>query len=342
VTAPVLVVKNVSRSFRVPVRGDGAFAAVRHFFSRQYKDKSAVKDVSFTVAAGERVGFLGQNGAGKTTTLKMLSGLLLPSGGEVVVCGLRPFDRTPAFLRQIALVMGNKQQLLWDLPAKDSFRLNAALYGIDDAELAKRVDELKEMLGLDGLLDQPVRKLSLGERMKCELLAALLHRPQVLFLDEPTLGLDVNAQVAVREFLKRYNEATGATLLLTSHYMADITALCARVLVIHEGGLIFDGDLRALTSRFAPHKEITVELDRDVTASDVGAVVDDAVTVKKTDGRVLTFAVAPHALNAALNRILALKPQDLSVKDPPIEDVIGQAIRGDAPAAPSTSTTAAS
>ena len=340
----VIEARHLSRSFKVPVRDDGVVGAVRHFLNRKYKHTDAVKDVSFTVEAGERVGFLGQNGAGKTTTLKMLSGLLLPTGGDAVVCGERPFDKHASFLKKISLVMGNKQQLLWDLPAKDTFRLNAAIYGIDDAELKKRVGELGAMLEVEKLLDQPVRKLSLGERMKCELLSSLLHRPEVLFLDEPTLGLDVNAQVAVREFLKRYNEATGATILLTSHYMADITALCSRVLVIHEGKLEFDGDLKELTARFAPKKEIQIELDRDVTAADVAVVVDKDATHKDTDGRVARFVVEPAALTATLTRILSrLAPKDLSVQDPPIEDIIGRAIRGDpqtaAPATTATTTT---
>jgi ABC-2 type transport system ATP-binding protein len=238
--------------------------------------------------------------------------------------------------------MGNKQQLLWDLPAKDTFRLNAAIYGIDDVELKKRVDELSEMLELNDLLSQPVRKLSLGERMKAELLASLLHRPQVLFLDEPTLGLDVNAQVAVRQFLKRYNEATGATLLLTSHYMADITALCSRVLVIHEGKLEFDGDLKDLTARFAPKKEIQIELDHDVTADDVAVVVDDDARHSATEGRIARFVVEPAALTSTLARILErLAPKDLSVQDPPIEELIGKAIRGEGAPTAADSTTAA-
>ncbi len=331
---PIIEARQLSRSFKVPVRDDGVAGALRHFLNRKYKHTDAVKDVSFVVDAGERVGFLGQNGAGKTTTLKMLSGLLLPTAGSAVVCGEVPFNKSRAFLTKIALVMGNKQQLLWDLPAKDTFRLNAAIYGIDDVEMQRRVDELSEMLELKDLLSQPVRKLSLGERMKAELLASLLHRPQVLFLDEPTLGLDVNAQVAVRQFLKRYNETTGATILLTSHYMADITALCSRVLVIHEGRLEFDGDLKDLTARFAPKKEITIELDHDVTAADVARVVvagNSDVVHAKSEGRIARFVVEPAALTSTLTRILEqLAPKDLSVQDPPIEDLIGKAIRGEA------------
>ncbi len=334
---PIIEARGLSRSFKVPVRDDGVKGALRHFLNRKYKHTDAVKDVTFRVEPGERVGFLGQNGAGKTTTLKMLSGLLLPTAGEAVVCGHRPFDKMNDFLGRIALVMGNKQQLLWDLPAKDSFRLNGSIYGIADGELQRRIKELSEMLEVSTLLSQPVRKLSLGERMKCELLSSLLHQPQVLFLDEPTLGLDVNAQIAVREFLKRYNEVSGATLLLTSHYMADITALCSRVLVIHEGKLVFDGDLKALTARFQPKKEIQIELHRDVTADDVAVVVDEFTSHSSTDGRVARFVVEPLHLKPTLTRILEkLSPKDLSVQDPPIEEIIGRAIRGENPDDPAT------
>jgi ABC-2 type transport system ATP-binding protein len=345
----VLEARGLSRSFRVPVHGEGAGDAIRHFFSRRYKHVTAVDDVSFSIERGERVGFLGANGAGKTTTLKMLSGLLLPSSGTVRVCGTDPFTKAPSFLRRIALVMGNKQQLLWDLPARETFRLNGAIYGVDDDVLRARIDELAAMLEIAALLDQPVRKLSLGERMKAELLASLLHAPEVLFLDEPTLGLDVNAQVAVREFLRRYNETTGATILLTSHYMADITALCDRVLVIHEGRLVFDGDLRALMQRFAPKKELRFELDHDVVAADIAGVVDgigDGVVHAGTDGRVVRFAVEPSRVSAVLVQALPhLRPVDVTVTDPPIEELIGRAIRGetgDAASSPNTTSSSSS
>jgi len=333
--ATLVEARGLSRIFRVPVHGEGTGAALRHFLARRYKDVVAVDDVTFSIRRGERIGFLGANGAGKTTTLKMLSGLLLPTKGSVRIGGVDPFPKAPAFLRRIALVMGNKQQLLWDLPAKETFRLNAAIYGIDDATYARRVDELATMLDVARLLDQPVRKLSLGERMKCELLASLIHGPDVLFLDEPTLGLDVNAQVAVREFLRRYNETTGATILLTSHYMADITALCDRVLVIHEGRLIFDGDLRALARRFAPRKELRLELPAAVTAADVAhvagdGVAGDGVAHVATDGRVVRFAVDPAQLSATLVRALTtLNPVDVTVTEPPIEDSIARILRGD-------------
>ena len=233
-----ITVDRLSKVYPVAIKEPGFQGTIKHFFQRTYKQINAVRDVSFQIEAGEVVGFLGANGAGKTTTLKMLSGLIHPSTGLVKVGGQIPFKREAAFLKQITLVMGQKQQLIWDLPALDSLKINAAVYGLSDRTAEFRIHELAEMLSIQGKLTQPVRKLSLGERMKAELLAALLHEPQVLFLDEPTLGLDVNAQVAVRQFLREYNQRYNATILLTSHYMADITALCDRVLVIHQGQLI--------------------------------------------------------------------------------------------------------
>ena len=216
----------LSKTYRVADKQPGLGGTVRHFLRRRTRYVAAVKTVSFSIEPGEVVGFLGPNGAGKTTTLKMLTGLIHPSGGELEVAGHRPWRRHREFLDSITLVMGQKQQLIWDLPPLDSLRVNAAVYGIPDGVARRRIDALAEMLELGEELTRPVRKLSLGQRMKAELLAALLHEPQVLFLDEPTLGLDVNAQARVRQFLADYNRRTGATVLLTSHYMADITALC--------------------------------------------------------------------------------------------------------------------
>jgi ABC-2 type transport system ATP-binding protein len=343
--APLIDVRGLSRTFRVPVPTEGPGGMVRHFFARRYKDIVAVDDVSFAIRRGERIGFLGANGAGKTTTLKMLSGLLLPTAGSVRVADVDPFPKDPSFLRRIALVMGNKQQLLWDLPAKQTFMLNGAIYGVDDVTCRGRIDELAAMLDVARVLDQPVRKLSLGERMKCELLASLIHAPDVLFLDEPTLGLDINAQVAVRDFLRRYNEQTGATILLTSHAMADITALCDRVLVIHAGRLVFDGDLRALTRRFEPRKELRLELPAPVTANDVAQVATDGAVHVATDGRVVRFAVEPTALSATLVRALTtLQPVDVTVTDPPIDELVARVLRGEtgAPIGPPPSTAASS
>ena len=248
---PIIRAEGLTKTYRVADKQPGLRGTLRHFFARSSREVPAVKDVSFSIEAGEIVGFLGPNGAGKTTTLKMLSGLIHPTAGTVEVAGHVPYRRQGNFLRSISLVMGQKQQLIWDLPPLDSLRVNAAVYGLDDAEAKRRITELAEMLELGDELSRPVRKLSLGERMKAELLAALLHRPSVLFLDEPTLGLDVNAQARVRDFLADINRRTGTTVLLTSHYMGDITALCPRVLLIHQGQLFHDGPRDRLTAAVA-------------------------------------------------------------------------------------------
>ena len=251
----------------------------------------------------------------------MLTGLILPSQGKVRVAGYVPFRRQPQFLQKASLVMGQKQQLLWDLPALDSLRINAAIYKIPDDIFEKRLQELAEMLTLQKQLTQPVRKLSLGERMKAELLAALLHHPQVLFLDEPTLGLDVNAQAAVRNFLQEYNERYQATILLTSHYMADITALCKRVLLIHQGQLFYDGDLEQLLERFAPYREVRIELANLVAREKL----EDFAEIESIEGQEVRFLVKREKLTSTVSRILAqLEVIDLSVTDPPIEEVIGR------------------
>lgn len=322
-----ITVDRLTKIYPVAVKEAGFKGTVTHFFKRAYRQVKAVQDVSFQIEPGEVVGFLGANGAGKTTTLKMLTGLIHPSSGKVTVAGQIPFERRSTFLRKITLVMGQKQQLIWDLPAADSFKINAAVYGISDRTLQARIGELSEMLSLEGKLNQPVRKLSLGERMKAELLAALLHQPQVLFLDEPTLGLDVNAQVAVREFLKEYNDRYKATVLLTSHYMADITALCERVLMIHQGQLIYDGSLDGLVDRFSPCREIKVEFNRTYTKTELSAYGE----LQEVDKQSARFLVQQEDLTHAIAKILAeLQVADLSVTDPPIEEVIGRVFQAGA------------
>lgn len=324
---PIITVDNLSKVYPVAVKEPGFAGTLLHFFRRTYRSITAVQSVSFNIEPGEVVGFLGPNGAGKTTTLKMLTGLIHPSEGSLSVAGHIPFRRDAAFLQKITLVMGQKQQLIWDLPALDSLRINAAVYGISDREFRHRVGELSDMLSLDGKLTQPVRKLSLGERMKAELLAALLHRPQVLFLDEPTLGLDVNAQVSVREFLRQYNQRYQATVLLTSHYMADITALCQRVLVIFAGQLIYDGSLDGLLEQFAPCREVTIELGQDRSAQELQYYGE----VKQVEGRMVQFIVPQEKLTQMIARLLAdLDVVDLTVTDPPIEEVIGQVFQSGA------------
>ena len=284
----------------------------------------AVDGISFTIEPGEIVGFLGPNGAGKTTTLKMLTGLIHPSGGELEVAGHQPYRRQARFLRQITLVMGNRQQLIWDLPALDSLRVNAAVYGIAEAEAQRRIGQLAEMLELGQELRRPMRKLSLGQRMKAELLAALLHEPAVLFLDEPTLGLDVNAQARVRDFLADYNRRTGATVLLTSHYMGDITALCPRVLLIHQGQLFHDGSLADLTQRLAPCRQVRLEL-ADLHPPEAFAGFGQ---LEAHQGHLVRLLV-PRAQLA--ERVAALLERfagvDLEVSDPPVEELIGGLFR---------------
>ncbi|HEY9832283.1 MAG TPA: ATP-binding cassette domain-containing protein [Stenomitos sp.] len=320
----IVVVENLSKVYPVAVKEPGIKGTLAHFLRRTYRSVKAVQDVSFEIEMGEVVGFLGPNGAGKTTTLKMLTGLIHPSSGRVRVAGHIPFRRQTDFLKKITLVMGQKQQLLWDLPALDSLKINAAVYGISDRDFQYRVGELTEMLSLEGKLTQPVRKLSLGERMKAELLAALLHQPQVLFLDEPTLGLDVNAQVGVRDFLREYNQRTGATILLTSHYMADITALCQRVLLIYAGQLIYDGSLEGLVDHFAPYREVQVELAEPLPQEKLSIYAE----VEAIDGREVRFLVKRDVLTSTVSQILAeLEVIDLTVTEPPIEEVIGRVFR---------------
>ncbi|MCM0589353.1 MAG: ATP-binding cassette domain-containing protein [Gloeotrichia echinulata IR180] len=316
----IIVAKNLSKFYPIAIKEPGIKGTITHFFRRKYRSIKAVENVSFEISPGEIVGFLGPNGAGKTTTLKMLTGLIHPSSGEVRVAGQVPFNRQEEFLQKITLVMGQKQQLIWDLPALDSLKINAAVYNISQKDFQRRVGELTQMLALEGKLTQPVRKLSLGERMKAELLAALLHRPQVLFLDEPTLGLDVNAQAGVRDFLRDYNQRYQATVLLTSHYMADITALCQRVLLIHQGKLMYDGSLDGLLERFAPYREIHVELAQPIPTEQLTSYGDVEV-----EGRTVRFLVPQEALTRTVSQILAnLEVIDLTVTEPPVEEVIGR------------------
>lgn len=323
----IITTQNLSKSYPVAIKSPGLKGTLRHFFQRTYMNVNAVKDITFSIEAGEMVGFLGPNGAGKTTTLKMLTGLIYPSTGTVKVVGEEPFQRQPSFLQQITLVMGQKQQLIWDLPILDSLRINGAVYGLSDRQYEQRVGELTEMLSLQGKLQQAVRKLSLGERMKAELMAALLHRPQILFLDEPTLGLDVNAQVAVRNFLREYNERYQATILLTSHYMADITALCKRVLLIYQGTLIYDGSLDGLVTKFSPYREVQVELLNSLSddPEKCRKILATYGEVQSLQGQSARLLVKRSELTKMVAKILAdLEILDLTVTDPPIEDVIGR------------------
>jgi len=310
-------VQNLHKTYVVSKRESGVLAALQSLVVRQTEEIPAVDDISFHLASGEVVGFLGPNGAGKTTTLKMLSGLLHPTTGEVTVLGYVPSKRERAFLRQITLVMGQRNELVWDIPALDSFELNRAIYRVPPTDYRLMLKELTELLELGPLLHKPVRNLSLGERMKCEIAAALLHRPQVVFLDEPTIGLDVTMQRRIRKFIAEYNRKFGATVLLTSHYMADVEALCRRVIVIHNGKLLFDGELASLVQKFTAHKTIVVQLD-DVQAD----MHSYGEVVSREDGHI-TLRVPKAETARVTERLLANLPViDLLVEDPPIEEVI--------------------
>ena len=315
----MIEVERLRKSYFVHRRNPGLRAALRSLVHRPREEVKAVDGVTFQVGPGERVGFLGPNGAGKTTTLKVLSGLLHPTSGHVSVDGHTPQDRSPDFLRQITLVMGQKQQLLWDLPPSETFLLNRAIYDIPRPRYEETVAELTDLLGLRGLLDKPTRQLSLGERMKCELAVALLHRPQVLFLDEPTIGLDVTMQATVRGFVRAYNERFGATVLLTSHYMDDVAALCPRVLVIDHGRLIYDGSLDELVRRVRPDKRVLLKLSRPVESRDLAKL---GSIVSHTDAQAV-LQVSQAELQGAVQRALAQLPVvDLTVEDPPLEEVM--------------------
>ena len=306
------------KTYVVHEREAGVVAALRSLAHRRVRMVTAVDGITFDVQPGEVVGFLGPNGAGKTTTLKVLSGLLYPTAGDVSVLGYVPWRREKAFLRQITLVMGQRNRLNWDIPVIDSFELNRAIYRLPHAEYRHTLDELSDLLELGPLLRKPVRTLSLGERMKCELTGALLHRPRVLFLDEPTIGLDVTMQRRIRAFIAAYNRRHAAAVLLTSHSMADVTALCRRVLVIHQGRLLFDGDLSGLVRRFASHKTIVLDLEDD-TVHDLRPYGE---VVAWEEGRVQLRVAKAQAASVTARLLADLPIADLTVEDPPIEDVI--------------------
>jgi ABC-2 type transport system ATP-binding protein len=313
----VVHVAELRKTFDVPEREAGLRAATKSLVRRTTKEVRAVDGITFDIAPGEIVGFLGPNGAGKTTTLKMLSGLLYVTSGEARVLGHVPSKREREFLRRIALVMGNRNQLQWDLPALDSFELNRAIYQIPRADFQALRDELVDLLEIGDLVRKPVRQLSLGERMKVEIVGSLLHQPQVLFLDEPTIGLDVTMQKRIREFVAAYRARHGATVMLTSHYMADVEALCERVIVIHHGRILFDGDLAALAGTVAAWKTIAVALENG--AGDLSAYGE----VIHRDGDLVTLRVPKADTARVTARLLAEQEVlDLNVEDPPIEDVI--------------------
>jgi ABC-2 type transport system ATP-binding protein len=315
----VISVRGLQKFYEVHKRPPGLGAAIRSLFRREYTTVRAVDGIDFTIEAGERVGFLGPNGAGKTTTLKVLSGLLHPTAGQVAIDGHEPRRREPAFLEKITLVLGQKQQLLWDLPPADTFELNRAIYGVERQTYERTMRDLVDILEIGDVVKRPTRQLSLGERMKCEIAASLVHGPKLLFLDEPTIGLDVSMQATLRDFIRRYNEEHGATIILTSHNMADVASLCPRVMLIDHGKLAFDGSLSELVRRTRPEKRVVLTFAAPTKREHlerIGAVVshDEA-------GAVLTIPQAD--VSRAVAEALAQLPiADLSVIDPPLEDVI--------------------
>jgi ABC-2 type transport system ATP-binding protein len=311
--------KELTKHFKVHKRPPGFASAMKSLVRRKYEVVKAVDGVSFTIERGERVGFLGPNGAGKTTTLKVLSGLLHPTSGEVEVAGHVPFKREAALLGKITLVMGQKSQLIWDLPPAETYAMNRAIFDVPQAEFDKTLKDLTELLDLSGLVDKPARQLSLGERMKCELAAALLHGPTTLFLDEPTIGLDVAMQVAIRDFVRSYNQRHEATVLLTSHYMEDVVALCPRIIVIDQGKLIHDGDLRKLIKTMDPDKRVSFTLTTPVDTAEI----EKLGTVLSRDGQRISLRVSERELPGVVGHVLGtLKAADLAIEDPPLEDIL--------------------
>ena len=325
---PAIEVRALTKRFRVPVRGSGLAAALGSLLRRSYDVVEAIRDLSFAVDKGEMIGLLGPNGAGKTTTLKLLAGLLFPTGGEVSVLGHTPWRRPKEYLRQISMVLGNKSQLTWDIPARDSFEVLRDIYRVPRDAYRRTSTELIDLLDAGALLAKPVRTLSLGERMKCELIAAFLHRPRLVFLDEPTLGLDVTMQRRLRDFIAE-RIADGVTVLLTSHYMADVQALCRRVLLVDEGRLLFDGTLDDLSARVAPFKLLTVTTR---TPPPEWPRLPATRVLRSTDQELALRVERESVARVTGALIERLSPTDLKVEDPPIEDVLDRVYgRGERP-----------
>jgi ABC-2 type transport system ATP-binding protein len=320
---PVIEVQGLTKSFRTYKKEPGFLGALRGLVHRKFEQTIAVKDVSFSVEEGELVGFLGANGAGKTTTLKMLAGLLYPTSGSARVLGYVPWQREDGYRRQFALLLGQKNQLWWDLPARESLELNAKIYGIDRGSFTRTVDELTALLNVSEKLNVMVRELSLGERMKMELIAALLHQPRVLLLDEPTIGLDVISQKTVREFLREYNATRRTTILLTSHYMADIEALCRRVIIIDRGTIFFDGQLSSVLDRFADFKVITIQCAVGQSCSREGLAKFGEV-VEATNATVRLKVKRDRVIQVCKALLDELPVTDIDIQEVPIEDIVRQ------------------
>lgn len=320
---PAIEVQHLTKTFRTYKKQPGFSGAVRGLFRRQYEQTFAVNDVNFSIEPGELVGFLGPNGAGKTTTLKMLAGLLYPSGGSAKVLGHTPWERHDDYRRQFALVLGQKNQLWWDLPARESLELNAKIYGIPKNFFEKTVAEMTELLGVKEKLNVSVRELSLGERMKMELIASLLHQPRILFLDEPTIGLDVTSQKIVRDFIRHHNAEKKTTILLTSHYMADIQELCERVIIIDQGKLFFDGKLSEIVDRFADFKLVTIQCGKTEQLP-VDGLARYGEVVEKIEGSIKFKVKRDRVITTCKALLDDLPVSDIDIQEVPIEDVIRQ------------------
>lgn len=315
----VIDVKNLTKYYRVHQKEPGLFGSLKSLFNRKYYDAKAVDDISFSIKEGELIGFIGPNGAGKTTTLKCLSGLLYPTNGKVEVLGYTPFERKHPFLKQISLVMGQKNQLWWDLPAIDSFLLNKEIYEINDEKYKKTLDELIELLDVKDILQVQVRKLSLGQRMKCELIAALIHNPKILFLDEPTIGLDVVMQQKLRDFIKEYNKRYNATILLTSHYMKDVEQLCKRVIIIDHGKILYDGALADIVKKYVKNKTLSIVFEKPVSKEKLAKLGD----VLEFDETTATISVPRERTSSIAADLLKIFPvDDLNIEETNIEEII--------------------
>lgn len=315
----IISVKNLSKHFKVYKKEPGLMGSFKSLFSRKYETVKAVDNISFDIQEGEIIGFIGQNGAGKTTTLKMLSGLLFPTEGEVSVLDFNPWDRKSEFQKQFALIMGQKNQLWWDLPAIESFHLNKAIYEIPDKQFEDTLEKLSVLLDVKDILQIQVRKLSLGQRMKCELIAALLHNPKVLFLDEPTIGLDVIMQKTLRDFIREYNKEFGATIILTSHYMDDVKELCERVIIIDHGTKVYDGNLNKIIQKYARNKILSLSFSQDVTEKELS----EFGTVKLLKENQATLLVERNKATKIAAKILnKYKVNDLNIEEAPIEAII--------------------
>lgn len=308
---------NLSKHYTQHKKQEGLKGSVRNLFRRETYEVSAVKDVSFVVERGEILGLIGPNGAGKTTTVKMMSGLLSPSSGSIEVLGFNPFDKKRDFLKKIGLVMGNKNQLIWDIPAMDSFLLFRDIYEIPEAQFRSHIDKLSKLLSVESLLKVPVRNLSLGERMKMEVIGSILHSPEALYLDEPTIGLDIIAQKNLRQFIKEYNERYGTTIILTSHYMSDIVHLCKRILIINHGEIMYDGSLSDIMTQIESMKIINITFNEPPSKE-----LFQGVMVKATSDLSYTIHVERCRLQRFIDAMLSQHPNDFTVEDPPIEDII--------------------